>query len=208
MKKLLKCILGVIICSYSFSTIVCADIGMDAWNALNDGISNISGIKMGYINTIISVSLLFISILMGEKFGVATVLNSVFIGIFMQFFLDNSLVHVAKTLPSGIVQLFLAMILLGFGNFIYMSTGLGAGPRDSFELAICKRINMKFGHMRIITEVIVLFLAFLLGGSLGVGTIISTFGTGYILQFIFDRLNFDPKKVKQQDFFESIKNLK
>ena len=108
----------------------------------------------------------------------------------------------------GIIYILIGIGFLCIGNIFYMGAALGAGPRDSFTLAMAKKTGLKHGHMRVVVEIVVLVFAFLLGGKLGLGTIITTLGTGSIMQLNMDLFKFDAKEIKHESFLESVERFR
>src|SRR5690606_14628048 len=99
-------------------------------------------------------------------------LNMLLIGFFIDMFLLLPFLTEPKTLISKIVMFFIGMILYSYGMGIYISAKLGAGPRDSFMLAMQAKTGWKVSTVRRIMEIVVLFIGWLLGGPVFIGTLI------------------------------------
>lgn len=206
-KRLIKLVVGLFFCSVGLAFIINGNIGLDAWNGFHNGISIHTGIKIGYVTIITAVAVFFIAALAGEKFGVGIIADSILIGLFLQMILDSEILPVQNSIPMGIIFILIGIEFLCIGNILYMGAGLGAGPRDSFTLAMAKKTGLKHGHMRVVVEVVVLIFAFLLGGKLGIGTIITTLGTGSIMQLNMDLFKFDAKSIVHESFLETMKRF-
>ena len=84
----------------------------------------------------------------------------------------------------------------GFGRYIYMSAALSCGPRDALVVGVGKKFSkISIGKVNTAILAIVLSEGIVLGGKAGVGTIISAFGLGTVMQFIFSRFHFEPRSV-------------
>ena len=207
-KRFIKLVFGLFLCSVGLVFIINGNIGMDAWNGFHNGISLHTGIKIGYVSILTAIIVFFIAALAGEKFGVGIIADSILIGLFMQIILDANIVPIQNSILMGIIYILIGIEFLCIGNIFYMGAALGAGPRDSFTLAMAKKTGLKHGHMRVVVEIVVLVFAFLLGGKLGLGTIITTLGTGSIMQLNMDLLKFDAKKIKHESFLESVERFR
>ena len=98
-------------------------------------------------------------------------------------------------------------IIWAIGVYMYMQPQLGAGPRDSLMIALAKR-GISVGLARNSTEFFALAVGWLCGGKVGIGTVISVFFIGYVLQFVFKLVKFDATKIKNESLFEPVKNFK
>lgn len=207
LRNFIKLVIGLFFCSVGLAFIINGNIGMDAWNGFHNGISIQTGIKIGYVSILTAIVVFLISVFTGEKFGIGTVADSLLIGLFLQWILDSGILPVQNSLIMGVIFDLIGIEFLCIGNILYMGAGLGAGPRDSFTLGMAKKTGLKHGHMRVLVEVVVLVFAFLLGGQLGLGTIITTLGTGSIMQLNMDLFKFDPKAIHHENIIESIKSI-
>ena len=101
------------------------------------------------------------------------------------------------------------LFIMGLAQVVYMKAGLCCGPRDSLMLAINRRLKkLPVGAVSVIMMVIVLFAGWRLGGPIGIGTIICTFGIGALMQLAFTVTRFEPKNVKHTGFAECLKMVK
>lgn len=114
----------------------------------------------------------------GTAPGVGTLLNMILIGLFTDLILWSGIIVRAKSLPSGLALLAGSIVVLGIATGMYISAGLGAGPRDSFNLALSRRTGWPTGVTRWLLEMTVVGIGILLGGSFGVGTILAAVAIG------------------------------
>ena len=97
---------------------------------------------------------------------------------------------------------------MAIGQFFYMRSAQCCGPRDALLVGVGKRLNkIPIGFVNVILWAVVLLLGWLLGGPVGIGTIVSTFGAGIVMQIIYSIIKFEPRKIEHEDVFKTIKRL-
>lgn len=206
--KLLRLFVGFFICSTGIILMVNASLGLSPWDVLHQGLSKNIGITMGTASVCIGASVVILDAILGENIGWGTVLNMIFIGIFMDLIAFSNIIPVSDNLISGLTMLLIGMICLGFGTVLYMGCGLGSGPRDGLMVAIQKRTSKSLKMIRCVIEVCALVVGFMLGGSVGIGTVITAIGLGYFLQVIFKICRFDSSKIKHRFIIDDIRLIK
>ena len=207
-KRVIVLFFGIYLYGLALTFIIFCGIGMDAWNVFHDGLSKISGISLGYMSIIVSVIMMVVAMISGEPLGIGTIVNGLFVGTFVQIHMNSGIFKVQTTLFMGLLYLLIGMILLGFASYFYMKTGLGSGPRDSFNLALSKKTGLKMGHAKSLVEVVVVIMGAILGGSFGLATVLGAVFTGIIVQWIFDLMKFEPKSVKHESVKDTFYSLR
>ena len=183
-----------------------ANIGAAPWDVLNLGISKTLGILYGNASIAVSLTILFIDILLKEPIGIAMIIDAVVVGKAVDFF--NWLHPVPKcgSLLTGIPVMIAGIFILSYTQFTYMAASLGCGPRDTLLVALAKRLKqLPIGTISIALLSTATLIGWLLGGPVGPGTIISAFGTGPIMQLAFATVHFDATRVKHQRLKDSVK---
>lgn len=212
MNKIIKVtarlLLGFIIYGLAIVVMIHANIGLSPWDVLHQGISLKIGLTMGQISIGVGVIIIIIDAFMGEGIGFATLGNVFLIGTFLDIFEGLNIVPYANNLFMGILMMLIGIILAAIATVLYLKPALGSGPRDGLMLAINKRSSKSVGTIRTIIELTALTVGWLLGGSVGIGTIISGFGLGYAIQIAFKISQIDSKSLTHQSVIESIKYLK
>ena len=212
MNKIIKVtarlLLGFIIYGLAIVVMIHANIGLSPWDVLHQGISLKTGLTMGQISIGVGVIIIIIDAFMGEGIGFATLGNVFLIGTFLDLFEGLNIVPYANNLFMGILMMLIGIVLAAIATVLYLKPALGSGPRDGLMLAINKRSSKSVGTIRTIIELTVLIVGWLLGGSVGIGTIISGFGLGYAIQIAFKISQIDSKSLTHQSVIESIKYLK
>ena len=168
----------------AIACLIQASLGTSPWVMLTVAISNISGLTPGVITQLIGLTVLTTSLIMREQIGWGTVANIIFIGLWIDLFL-NYIPEIDNNLPVQLLLLFAAIIFLGMGSAIYIGVDAGAGPRDSLMLSIKRKLGIPLRRARGGIEIVVFIVAWLLGGPAGIGTIIFALLIGSSVQLAF-----------------------
>jgi uncharacterized protein len=156
-------------------------LGVSSWDVLHIGLFKNMGLSIGLWSIIVGIIIIVTASLGLREFPkLGTLMNMVFVGLFIDFF--NWLLPDPHTIPIQYIDFILGIVLMGIGGGIYISANLGSGPRDSLMLLTVKKFNCSITVSRTIMEVIVAIVGFLLGGPIGIGTIIMAFALGPIIQ--------------------------
>ena len=206
--RTLKLIWGLFLFALGVVLTIQANIGLAPWDAFSVGVSNITGITYGNVVILTGVIILIFILLLKEKIGLGTILNTILIGAMSDILLALNIIPVMNNFFFGLIMLLIGQIVISFGSYFYISQGLGSGPRDSLMIALSKRLpNIPIGGIRGGIEGIALIIGWLLGAKVGIGTIISVFGIGFIIQYTFKLLNFNVKAVKHDSLFDTAKTF-
>jgi uncharacterized membrane protein YczE len=183
-----------------------ANIGAAPWDILNLGISKSLGILYGTASVAVSLTILFIDIMLKEPIGIAMFIDAVVVGKSVDFFNWIGAVPKCGSLLSGIPVMIVGLFIIAYTQFTYMKAALGCGPRDTLLVGVAKRLNkLPIGAVSIMILSLATLIGWLLGGPAGVGTLICAFATGPIMQFSFRTVRFDATKVRHQNLGESVK---
>lgn len=206
--KLIRLFTGFFICSLGIILMINASLGLSPWDVLHQGLSKKMGITMGTASVCVGAMVVILDAVLGENIGWGTVLNMAFIGIFMDLITFSNLIPVSNSFLSGVIMLILGMICMAYGTVLYMGCGLGSGPRDGLMVAIQKRTKKPVKLIRGTIEIVALIVGYMLGGSVGIGTVITAFGLGYIIQTVFKVCNFDGSKIIHRFIADDIRCIK
>jgi uncharacterized membrane protein YczE len=163
-----------------------ANLGVGAWTVFHLGIAVHSGLTQGQVSQVVGLGIIMVSYFLGIKPALGTVLNMLLIGWFFDASVALHLVPPALSTLQGLFYLAVSTLLMGFGGAMYMSAGLGAGPRDSLMLALIRRTTWPVGAIRTGMELTVLALGWLLGGPVGVGTVLLSISLGPAIEMCFE----------------------
>lgn len=197
-KKAPGLILAFAICGYGTIQIKVANLGMEPWDTLALGINSRTGIDFGKVTQIVGLVIILFSIAVRIYPGMATILNMFFIGFFADVTSKFNIVLIPQHYLLRIIVLFYGNIILSYGLYSYLKFELGAGPRDGLMVGLVKATGLDVKYIKTGMELVVLAVGYLLGGTVGIGTIISTFSGGYMLDRIFRWKGFNPKETCQR----------
>jgi uncharacterized membrane protein YczE len=179
--------LGIVLLAAGITVMVRAEIGLGPWDVLHQGIAMRSDIAIGTASILVGFGIMVFWLPLGERPGFGTLLNIIFAGTFTNIFLGlvpplPTLLGGAWLLPAQVVQMALGTLSLGIGSGLYVSAGLGAGPRDGVMMGLVRRTGLSVRMIRTGMEITALTIGWLLGGTLGLGTLIFAFGVGPVIQ--------------------------
>ncbi len=170
--RLIILISGLFFFAFAVVLTLQSNLGANSWTVLSDGISRQTPITIGQATQITGLIMLLVSWAVGIAPGIGTVLNMVLVGFFVDFILGTGLIDKAGPYPLRILMLVAAVVVIGLASGMYISSGLGAGPRDSFMLALTEITGLPVHVNRWMIEVVVVIIGIILGGDFGIGTII------------------------------------
>lgn len=181
-----------------------ANIGAGPWDVLNLGLSKTLGILYGTASIAVSCTILGIDILLKEPIGIAMFIDAVVVGKSVDFFNHIQAVPSAPSLLTGIPLMLVGLTIMAYTQFTYMIASLGCGPRDTLLVGVAKRVKkIPIGAVSIALLSLATLIGWLLGGPVGVGTLICAFCTGPIMQMAFRSVRFDATGIKHQRLTDS-----
>ena len=163
--------LGFALFGLSIALMIRSNVGTTPWAVLEVALSQLTNIRPGRMSIIVGMVVLLGSLILREKIGWGTLTNIMFIGLWEDMFLSYIPSIEDQLLLQG-AMLFAAIFIMGFASAIYIGVDAGAGPRDSLMLAVHRTSGMSLRLGRAIIEIIVVAVGWLLGGPLGIGTVI------------------------------------
>lgn len=140
--------------------------------------------------------------------GWINIIDALLTGNFVQMF--NSLNPFAqnKNMWLGILIMLIGFIFMAIGMAVYMSAEQCCGPRDALLVGLGRRMpKIPIGFVEIILWAVVLLIGWLLGGPVGIGTLISTVGAGAVMQLVYSVIRFEPRKMKHKSVIETTRIL-
>ena len=176
--------IGFAIFGLSIATMIRSNLGTSPWAVLEVAFSAQTGIRPGRISILVGFAVLLIALVLREKIGWGTLGNILFIGLWEDMFL-GIIPSIESNLFLQLSMLLLAVLLMGIASAIYIGVDAGAGPRDSLMLAVHRTTNLSLRLGRAMIEIVVVAVGWLLGGPLGVGTLIFALLIGPAVQWAF-----------------------
>ena len=185
------CCFGLMLFGLGEGLLIVSFTGASPWSVLAQWLSLNVNLSIGMLTFLISVIVLILWIPLGQKPGMATILNALIIALMIDI-----CIKFVPTPSNYINQLILAVIsviTVGIGGGIYLVSNLGAGPRDGLMIGLQKVTNFPIAAVRATLEISVVSIGWYLGGTVGVGTLLFAFGIGpcvalglYLVDKIFD----------------------
>ena len=212
MKKLLKLILrlfiGFFVASMGIVFMLNSNLGAGPWDVFHQGLSNNTFLTIGQASIVAGFVVVALTTVLKLKVGIGTVLNMIFIGVFTDIILFTNLIPISKNLFTGLIMLFIGMMLMSIGTYLYISCELGCGPRDGLMVALTSITKKPVNVIRRSTELGALICGYILGGKIGVGTFIIALGLGGCMKFVFEFCNFDLGVLNHKSLKDTIPFIK
>ncbi|TGY42631.1 hypothetical protein E5347_07400 [Clostridium sartagoforme] len=205
LKKSIRLIIGFILCASSTVFMLNSNLGLSPWDVFHQGISNVTGLTIGQANILSSVVVIIIGIVLSQRIGIGTLFNIIMVGKFVDIINESNIIPVANNFFVGIVMMIIGMFVMGYGCYLYIGCELGCGPRDGVMVGLSSKLNKPIKLIRGSIEILVLIIGFILGGKVGIGTLISAISIGYCIQIVFKLKNFDAVNVRHKSIMESTK---
>jgi uncharacterized membrane protein YczE len=175
--------IGLFLFGLAVALMLEAEIGLDPWSSFHEALSERSGLSFGRISQGVGLALILFSLVFLEvRPGIATICNMLIIGPWVDVLRPQPWLPHAGGGMLGTAQFVVGVLVMGMGTAIYIGARLGAGPRDGLAMGLARRIRSSLRASRIGVEVTVLAAAALLGGSIGLGTLIFALMMGPTMQ--------------------------
>lgn len=184
--RLARCLLGLVLLGVGLGLVIAADLGVAPWDVLHQGLSEQLDITIGTASIGVGILVLLAWLPLREKPGIGTLLNVFVIGATMD--LTLAVVDRPDPLWARAGLLAVGVWLWGPGSGLYLGVRLGAGPRDGVMTGLARR-GLRVGPVRSAIEVAALGTGFLLGGTVGIGTLVFALGVGPNVAWWLPRLD-------------------
>jgi uncharacterized protein len=180
-RQFILLMLGLFVFSCGVMLIVKAGLGLAAWDVLHKGLSMDTPLSFGQATQATGLLMIVAAFFLGMKPGLGTLCNMFFIGLWIDVLNNSGIVPEAAPvggLAAEMTWLVGGLLVIGLGSGMYIKAGLGAGPRDSFMLGLVRRTGWRIAICRAVIEMTACGIGWLLGGPVGIGTLIVAFGLG------------------------------
>ncbi|WP_422749759.1 YczE/YyaS/YitT family protein [Mycobacterium sp. WMMD1722] len=167
-----------------------AGLGLDPWDVFHQGLARHTAMSIGVATAVVGVAVLLAWIPLRNRPGIGTVANVVVIAVTVDA--SFAVLPDPRGLPAQTAWMVGAVVLNAFSTVLYVGAGLGPGPRDGLMTGLIARTGWSVRSVRTAIEAAVLFAGWLLGGTVGVGTVVYAFGIGPLVQ-LFVRLT--PRRI-------------
>lgn len=192
--RLIQLFLGLALYGFSMALMVRAELGLNPWDVFHQGLSERTGLSLGTIVIIVGAAVLLLWIPLRQRPGIGTISNVFMIGIAADVSLW--LVPSASSVPIGWAMLLVGIFLNGVAGGAYIGAGLGPGPRDGLMTGLVKRTGGSVKVIRTGIEIAVVAAGWLLGGTLGVGTLLYALAIGPIVHRMLPLFTIREKEVE------------
>jgi uncharacterized membrane protein YczE len=163
------------------SLMIASHLGLGPWDAFHVGLHNLTGMSVGVASIVAGLVLLIGTWFIGVRPGPGTIANMIMIGVFIDLILPW--LPPATTWLWGLVYHVSGILICGLSTGFYIGAGLGKGPRDGLMIGLSQRAGWSVGRVRTLIELVVLVLGVLMGGTIGIGTLLFALGIGPAAQW-------------------------
>ncbi|MEH6945037.1 YczE/YyaS/YitT family protein [Bacillus sp. JJ722] len=202
--RLIRLMFGLFLFALGSVSVMNSNLGYGPWELFQAGLTNLLPMTIGEATVFVSVIIVVIILILKETIGVGTLANMAFIGIFMDVILSAGLIPFGAGIFSGLCLLIVGLFTTAFGSYFYISSGFGAGPRDSLMVAIRRRTGLSIGVSRSILECSAATAGWLLGGPLGIGTVLTAILLGFCVQLVFRLFAFEATAIAHENLWTTL----
>ena len=207
-RRFTSLILGLFLFALGIVMTMNANLGYAPWDVFHKGMSNILGMSIGNASILLGLFICVIVALAGEKLGMGTLLNMILIGLFLDWIIALGVIPLMSGFPAGVVMMTAGLFVISFGSYFYMGSGFGAGPRDSLMVVLERKTGLPVGVCRALLESSAVLFGWLMGGPVGLGTVLAAFGIGFCIQTTFSLLKFKTTSIRHETLRETLEALK
>lgn len=175
-QRIVRLLVGLALYGAGCAMMVRAGIGIDPWTVFAQGVSLQTGIGIGWVTNIVGFLVLLLWIPLRQKPGVGTLANILLVGTSMQAML--AVFPAIDGFALQVLVFLLGMMLVAVASGLYIGADFGPGPRDGLMTGLRARFGWPIWAARLVVEASVLLAGWLLGGSVGLGTILFALGIG------------------------------
>ena len=185
-----------------------ADLGMQPWQAMRLGLANNLSVTFGTVSIVMSLVLIVIDLFLKQRIGLGTFLDAFLVGLGVDICIYLDFLPVQSNIAFQLFWLFAGMVVCSVGQWFYMTAALSCGPVDSFLLGIGSLFpKVSIGKVNLGILTVVLAICLVLKSPLGLGTVITVFGTGFIMDAVFKMVKFNPRDVVHEGLTDTAKQF-
>ena len=179
-RRLVQLVFGLVLYGFTMALMVRADLGLDPWDVFHQGAAQHLPLTFGQVVIVVGALVLLLWIPLRQVPGLGTVLNVVIIGLAADAGL--AVLERPDELWLRVTYLVVSVVGNGLAGALYIGSHLGPGPRDGLWLGLVRRTDYSVRTLRTAIEVTVLVVGFILGGTVGVGTVLYAVAIGPTVQ--------------------------
>ncbi|HDS4381064.1 membrane protein YczE [Klebsiella aerogenes] len=179
-RRLLQLYIGLVLYGVSTALFVHANLGADPWDVFHLGVAKQLNISFGTVIIATGAAVLLLWIPLRQMPGLGTISNVIVLGLAADATL--AVLPPLESLPARSLLLVGAVVMNAIATGMYIGAGFGPGPRDGLMTGLHARTGWSLRGIRTAIEVSVLLIGWLLGGKVGVGTVVYAFAIGPLIQ--------------------------
>lgn len=202
---ILKMTIGFFLCACGTVMALNSNLGLSPWDVLHQGLTNVSILTIGQASIIVGVIIVIITNILGLKVGLGTIANMLVIGCFIDLVMYINFIPVCNNLFTGILMMVAGMFVSAIGSYLYIGCEMGCGPRDGLMIALMKITGKPISIIRFSLEMGALVIGWMLGGFVGIGTLVTALGIGYCVQIVYRVFKFDVKSLRHRNLKDGFK---
>jgi uncharacterized membrane protein YczE len=189
-RRLTQLLIGLALYGVSLALVLRAGLGLAPWDVLHQGLAERTGTTVGQMVILLSFVVLLLWIPLRERPGFGTVANALLVGVFVD--LTMLVLDDAGSWPMRVSLLVSGVLLNGLATALYIGASLGSGPRDGLMTGLVRRTGRSVRLVRTVLEVTVLGAGWLLGGTVGIGTLVYAVAIGPIAHALLPLVTIEP----------------
>lgn len=179
--RLVRLFIGLTLYGLAIALFVRAGLGLDPWDVFHYGVAKHTGLSLGTVVILVSIPVLLLWIPLRQWPGLGTICNAIWIGIATNIGL--ALIPSQHSFPVRVAMLLIAVLAEAVGGALYIGAQLGPGPRDGLMTGLHLRTGLSLRLVRTSLELTVLLIGWLIGGVVGIGTVLYAVSIGPLTQF-------------------------
>lgn len=190
LRRLVQLFLGLALYGVSLALVLRAGLGLAPWDVLHQGLAERTGLTVGQLVIIVSFLVLLLWFPIRQRPGFGTFANAVLVGVFVD--LTMLVLDDVHGWVWRVLLLAAGVLLNGLATALYIGASLGPGPRDGLMTGLVRRTGRSVGFVRTVIEVSVLLVGWLLGGTVGVGTVLYAIAIGPLAHLLLPVFTIEP----------------
>lgn len=187
-RRFIQLLIGTSVFGIGIGLMLQSGLGLPPWDVLHQGLTERVGLSVGVWSILVSFVVIAAWVPLKERLGIGTLTNAIVIGVMID--VTASVVPAAEEAWIQFAMMAVGVLTIGWGSGMYIGANLGPGPRDGLMTAIARR-GPSIRLTRTVMEATVLVAGWLMGGTVGIGTVVFAFLMGPIVQFFLPRWSVD-----------------
>lgn len=181
LRQWIRLMIGLFGCGLAVALMIRSQLGLGPWDAFHVGLHRITGLTVGVVSIMVGFAIICGTWFIGIRPGAGTVVNMVMIGVFIDLLLP--VIPFAPHWSWGLGYYAAAIVVFGLATGLYLGARMGSGPRDGLMIGLSERVGWPVRRVRTVVELLVLAAGWMMGGRVGVGTLLFAFTVGPAMQW-------------------------